>query len=78
MLHASLSTRCRRVGGRTVDGNGNAFEELETILAVKGRDLAQFADGKVFGDLWLLNNPELEVVRLRSGFDPDGSGMITL
>lgn len=62
----------------TVDGDGNAFEELETMLAVKGRDLAKSADLKMLGDSRLFDDSKIEVVCLGDRFDTDGTRMITL
>ena len=51
-------------GSLTVDGNGNAFKELETILAMKSRDLAKSADLKMFGDPRLVDDSKIEVICL--------------
>ncbi len=65
-------------GSHTVDGNGNTFKELETILAMKGRDLAKSADLKMLGDPRLFADSKIEVVCLGDRFDSDGTRMITL
>lgn len=56
----------------TVDGNGHAFVEDETILTLKGRDLAQLVELQVVGggvgDI-NLDNVEVEVVGLRDCAD---------
>ncbi len=69
---------CIQEVGRTVDRNGNALEQLEAILAEKGRNLAEFADLKVFDSPGLFNNLEVEVTRLRNRLDGDGTGMVAL
>lgn len=70
--------QCVQEVGRTVDGNGNALEEFEAILAEKGRNLAEFADLKVLNCPGLFNNLEVEVIRLRNRLDGNGAGLVAL
>lgn len=64
--------------GQTVEGNGDALEQLEAVFALEGGNLAQLADGKVVRGLGILADDELEVVRLGHGLDPDGARLVAL
>lgn len=63
----------------TVDGNGHALVQNVTVLALKGRDLAQLVELQVLGgglggvDL---DDVELEVVGLRNGADRRAPGVV--
>lgn len=63
----------------TVDGNGHTLIQDVSILALKGRDLAQLVELQVLGgglggvDL---DDVELEVVGLRNGADRRAPGVV--
>lgn len=69
---------CDVGASRTVDGNGDALGQSETILANKGGDLAKAVGSEVLGGSVAnlgLNDVELEVVGLRDGLDGGGAGV---
>jgi hypothetical protein len=73
-----ISTR-RRIGQRTVDGNGNALGEDVAVGTLEGGDLAELVELEVLGVDTLgrlgVNNVKVEAVGLCDGQQGGGTGV---
>jgi len=69
----------RRIGQRTVDGNGNALGEDVAVGTLEGRDLAELVELEVLSLDTLgrlgVNNVKVEAVGLCDGQQGGGTGV---